>query len=137
MKKQEGYTMPGTIIFLVLLTSFFVYETNMLLSDQNFYKETEQKFLMEELINRAIVDIKKDVQQKEKEDTFFFQYEKGEASGNYVFENDAILVSLQCKIKQEVSYTISFRYRKKDEKIFDWIEGGHVKYMEKNHDFLL
>jgi len=123
MRKQDGFTMPGTIIFLVLLTSFFVYETNMLLIDKNFYIEIEQKFVLEELLNRSITNIKKDLQQKEKEDTFFFQYEKGEASGNYVFENDDILVSLQCKIKQEVFYKVSFRYRKKDEKIFDWIEG--------------
>ncbi|KMQ08025.1 competence type IV pilus minor pilin ComGG [Bacillus thuringiensis] len=123
MRKQDGFTMPGTIIFLVLLTSFFVYETNMLLIDQKFYIEIEQKFVLEELLNRTITNIKKDLQQKEKEDTFFFLYEKGEASGNYVFENDVILVSLQCKIKQEVFYKVSFRYRKKDEKIFDWIEG--------------
>lgn len=123
MRKQDGFTMPGTIIFLVLLTSFFVYETNMLLIDKKFYIEIEQKFVMEELLNRSITSIKKDLQQKEKEDTFLFQYEKGEASGNYVFENDVILVALQCKIKQEVFYKVSFRYRKKDEKIFDWIEG--------------
>ncbi|MGH1294858.1 competence type IV pilus minor pilin ComGG [Bacillus pretiosus] len=123
MRKQAGFTMPGTIIFLVLLTSFFVYETNMLLIDKKFYIEIEQKFVLEELLNRSITNIKKDLQQKEKEDTFFFQYEKGEASGNYVFENDDILVSLQCKIKQEIFYKVSFRYRKKDEKIFDWIEG--------------
>ncbi|PFB27120.1 competence type IV pilus minor pilin ComGG [Bacillus cereus] len=123
MRKQDGFTMPGTIIFLVLLTSFFVYETNMLLIDKNFYIEIEQKFVLEELLNRSITNIKKDLQQKEKEDTFFFQYEKGEASGNYVFENDDILVSLQCKIKQEIFYKVSFRYRKKDGKIFDWIEG--------------
>ncbi|MFB7117089.1 competence type IV pilus minor pilin ComGG [Bacillus tropicus] len=123
MRKQDGFTMPGTIIFLVLLTSFFVYETNMLLIDQKFYIEIEQKFVLEELLNRSITNIKKDLQQKEKEDTFFFLYEKGEASGNYVFENDVILVSLQCKIKQEVFYKVSFRYRKKNEKIFDWIEG--------------
>ncbi|GAB6460197.1 TPA: competence type IV pilus minor pilin ComGG [Bacillus mobilis] len=123
MRKQDGFTMPGTIIFLVLLTSFFVYETNMLLIDKKFYIEIEQKFVMEELLNRSITSIKKDLQQKEKEDTFFFQYEKGEASGNYVFESDDILVSLQCKIKKEVFYKVSFRYRKKDEKIFDWIEG--------------
>ncbi|HDR7655512.1 TPA: competence protein ComG [Bacillus wiedmannii] len=123
MRKQDGFTMPGTIIFLVLLTSFFVYETNMLLIDKKFYIEIEQKVVLEELLNRSITNIKKDLQQKEKEDTFFFQYEKGEASGNYVFENDDILVSLQCKIKQEVFYKVSFRYRKKDEKIFDWIEG--------------
>ncbi|MCH4569713.1 competence type IV pilus minor pilin ComGG [Bacillus sp. ES1-5] len=123
MRKQDGFTMPGTIIFLVLLTSFFVYETNMLLIDKKFYIEIEQKFVLEELLNRSITNIKKDLQQKEKEDTFFFQYEKGEASGNYVFENDDILVSLQCKIKQKIFYKVSFRYRKKDEKIFDWIEG--------------
>ncbi|KAB2457377.1 competence protein ComG [Bacillus sp. CH126_4D] len=123
MRKQDGFTMPGTIIFLVLLTSFFVYETNMLLIDKKFYIEIEQKFVLEELLSQSITNIKKDLQQKEKEDTFFFQYEKGEASGNYVFENDSILVSLQCKIKQEVFYKVSFRYRKKDEKIFDWIEG--------------
>ncbi|MGG3045509.1 competence type IV pilus minor pilin ComGG [Bacillus anthracis] len=123
MRKQDGFTMPGTIIFLVLLTSFFVYETNMLLIDKKIYTEIEQKFVLEELLNRSITNIKKDLKEKEKEDTFFFPYEKGEASGNYVFENDVILVSLQCKIKQEVFYKVSFRYRKKDEKIFDWIEG--------------
>ncbi|HDR7791966.1 TPA: competence protein ComG [Bacillus luti] len=123
MRKEAGFTMPGTIIFLVLLTSFFIYETNMLLSDKSFYIETEQKFLVEELLNRALVDVKKDLQKKEKEDIFFFQYEKGEVSGNYAFENDIVLVSLQCKINQEVFYTVSFRYRKEDGKIFDWIEG--------------
>ncbi|HFK1454822.1 competence type IV pilus minor pilin ComGG [Bacillus sp. SRB1LM] len=131
MRKQDGFTMPGTIIFLVLLTSFFVYETNMMLIDKKFYTEIEQKFVLEELLNRSITNIKKELQQKEKEDTFFFPYEKGEASGNYVFENDVILVSLQCKIKQEVFYKASFRYRKKDGKIFDWIEGEYVKYMDK------
>ena len=123
MRKQAGFTMPGTIIFLVLLTLFFVYETNMLLIDKKFYIEIEQKFVLEELLSQSITNIKKDLQQKEKEDTFFFQYEKGEASGNYVFENDDILISLQCKIKQEIFYKVSFRYRKKDEKIFDWVEG--------------
>ncbi|MEK5114518.1 competence type IV pilus minor pilin ComGG [Bacillus sp. FSL R5-0677] len=123
MRKQDGFTMPGTIIFLVLLTSFFVYETNMLLIDKNFYIEIEQKFVLEELLSQSITNIKQDLQQKEQEGTFFFLYEKGEASGNYVFENDVIFVSLQCKIKQEIFYKVSFRYRKKDEKIFDWIEG--------------
>ncbi|MBE5104234.1 competence protein ComG [Bacillus thuringiensis] len=123
MRKQDGFTMPGTIIFLVLLTSFFVYETNMLLSDKNFYIETEQKFLMEELMNRAIADIKKDLQKIERDGTFFFQYEKGKASGKYGFENDMVIVSLQCETKQRIFYTVSFRYRKEDEKIYDWIEG--------------
>ncbi|MFD6842844.1 competence protein ComG, partial [Bacillus cereus] len=58
MRKQNGFTMPGTIIFLILLTSFFIYETNMLFTDKNFYIEIEQKFLLNELLNRSITDIK-------------------------------------------------------------------------------
>ncbi|MED0966495.1 competence type IV pilus minor pilin ComGG [Bacillus paramycoides] len=123
MRKQDGFALPGTIILLVLLTSFLMYETNMLLSDKKFYIEIEQKIFMEELVDRAIADIKKDLQQKEKNDTFLFQYEKGKVSGKYVFENDVIIISLQCVTKQKVFYVVSFRYRKKDNKVFDWVEG--------------
>ncbi|MGG0729043.1 competence type IV pilus minor pilin ComGG [Bacillus paramycoides] len=123
MRKQDGFALPGAIILLVLLTSFLMYETNMLLSDKKFYIEIEQKIFMEELVDRAIADIKKDLQQKEKNDTFLFQYEKGKVSGKYVFENDVIIISLQCVTKQKVFYVVSFRYRKKDNKIFDWVEG--------------
>lgn len=72
MRKQGGFAMPGTIIFLILLISFLMYETNMLLSDKKFYSEIEQSFFMEELVDRAISDIKRDLQQKEKEDVFYF-----------------------------------------------------------------
>ncbi|EJQ58692.1 MULTISPECIES: competence type IV pilus minor pilin ComGG [Bacillus] len=123
MRKQDGFVMPGTIIFLILFISFLMYETNMLLSDKKFYSEIEQSFFMEELVDRAISDIKRELQQKEKEDVFLFQYERGEVSGKYVFENDVIIISLQCVTKQRVFYTVSFRYREKDNKIFDWVEG--------------
>ncbi len=78
---------------------------------------------MEELVDRAISDIKRDLQQKEKEDVFLFQYERGEVSGKYVFANDGIIISLQCVTKKRVFYTVSFRYRKQDNKILDWVEG--------------
>ncbi|MED0905369.1 competence protein ComG [Bacillus cereus] len=123
MRKQDGFAMPGTIIFLILLISFLMCETNMLLLDKKFYAEIERNFFMEELIDRAISDIKRDLQQKEKEDIFLFQYERGEVSGKYIFENDVIIISLQCVTQQRVFYTVSFRYRKRDNKIFDWVEG--------------
>ena len=72
MRKQDGFVMPGTIIFLVLFISFLMYETNMLLSDKKFYSEIEQSFFMEELVDRAISDIKRDLQQKERRMFFYF-----------------------------------------------------------------
>ncbi len=71
MRKQDGFTMPGTIIFLVLLTSFFIYETNMLLIDKKFYIEIEQKFVLEEILNRSITNIKKELTAKRKGRYFF------------------------------------------------------------------
>lgn len=66
MIKQDGFTMPGTIIFLILLTSFFIYETNMLLIDKKFYIEIEQKFVLEEILNQSITNIKKRLTAKRK-----------------------------------------------------------------------
>ena len=48
----------------------------MLFTDKNFYIEIEQKFLLDELLNRSITDIKKDLQQKEKEGTFSFSMKR-------------------------------------------------------------
>ena len=69
MRKQKGFTMPGTIIFLILLT-FFIYETNMLFTDKNFYIGIEQKFLLDELLNRSITDIKKTYSKKKRRYVF-------------------------------------------------------------------
>ncbi|KFN02071.1 competence protein ComG [Bacillus clarus] len=123
MKAQNGFAMPGTLILLLLLFSFLIYETNMLLSDKKFYMEAEQKFLLEEIADQAVSDIKKDLQQKNNDDTFLFMYEHGEVSGKYMFENDVVFVVLQCVTRQKYFYTASFRYSKKYNNIFDWREG--------------
>lgn len=123
MRQQAGFAMPGTLILLFLLMSFFIYETNMLLSDQNFYKEAEQKFVLEELTDRAVSDIKQDLQEQEKNGTFSFSYEKGEASGSYTFENEVVFVTLHCMTTQKYSYKVSFQYDKTNQRVINWREG--------------
>ncbi|KEK26169.1 competence type IV pilus minor pilin ComGG [Bacillus gaemokensis] len=122
MRKQEGFAMPGTLILLFLLFSFFIYETNMLLSDKKFYIEAEQKFILEELTDQAVSNIKQDLQQKEKNSMFSFLYEKGQASGSYIFENETVFVSLQCLTKQRREYKVNFQYDKENRKIINWVE---------------
>ncbi|MEN1934750.1 competence type IV pilus minor pilin ComGG [Paenibacillus sp. 102] len=122
MRKQDGFAMPGTLILLFLLFSFFVYEINMLQSDQRFYKEAQQKFLLEEITDRAVASIKKDLQVKEQNDVFSFQYENGEASGDYVFENEIVFVTLQCMTEQKHSYKVNFQYDKINKRVMNWVE---------------
>ena len=76
MIKQDGFTMPGTIIFLILLTSFFIYETNMLLIDKKFYIEIEQKFVLEEILNQSITNIKKTYGKKKRKILFSFHMKR-------------------------------------------------------------
>ncbi|WP_242143774.1 MULTISPECIES: competence type IV pilus minor pilin ComGG [unclassified Bacillus cereus group] len=122
MRKQAGFAMPGTLILLFLLMSFFIYETNMLLSDKNFYIEAEQNFALEEMVNQVILDVKADLQNKEVHDTFSFVYEKGEASGRYVFEKDVVFVELQCSVKPGRLYKASFQYDTVTKKIINWLD---------------
>ncbi|MBY0597284.1 competence type IV pilus minor pilin ComGG [Bacillus bingmayongensis] len=122
MRKQDGFAMPGTLILLFLLFSFFIYEINMLQSDQRFYKKTQQKFLLEEIIDQAVFSIKKDLQAKEQNDVFSFQYENGEASGNYAFENEIVFVTLQCMTKQKRPYKVNFQYDKTNKRVMNWVE---------------
>ncbi|MBO1626556.1 competence type IV pilus minor pilin ComGG [Bacillus arachidis] len=122
MRNQDGFALPSTLILLFLLFSFFIYEINMLQSDQRFYKEAQQKFLLEEITDQAIISIKADLQEKEQNDVFAFQYENGEVSGRYVFENDIIFVTLQCMTKERRSYKVNFQYDKTNRKVMNWAE---------------
>ncbi|SDY50826.1 competence type IV pilus minor pilin ComGG [Bacillus sp. 166amftsu] len=122
MRNQDGFALPSTLILLFLLFSFFIYEINMLQSDQRFYKEAQQKFLLEEITDQAIISIKADLQEKEQNDVFAFQYENGEVSGRYVFENDIIFVTLQCMTKERRSYKVNFQYDKTNKKVMNWAE---------------
>ncbi|WP_410983660.1 competence type IV pilus minor pilin ComGG [Bacillus cereus] len=122
MRKQDGFAMPGTLILLFLLFSFFIYEINMLQSDQRFYKEAQQKFLLEEITDQAIASIKADLLEKEQNDAFLFLYKNGEASGNYAFENELVFVTLQCMTKQKHSYKVNFQYDKINKRVMNWVE---------------
>ncbi|ABS23154.1 competence type IV pilus minor pilin ComGG [Bacillus cytotoxicus] len=122
MRKQAGFVMPGTLILLFLLMSFFIYETNMLLSDKKFYIEAEQNFALEEMVDQVISDVKADLQNNEMHDTFLFVYEKGEARGRYVFEKDVVFVELQCIVKAGRLYKASFQYDTVTKKIINWLD---------------
>ncbi len=60
------------------------------------YRNRTKIFIWMNYLTDSITGIKKDLQQKEKEGTFFLQYEKGEASWKIMScEND--LFSLLCR----------------------------------------
>lgn len=122
MRKEEGFTMPGTLLFLFLLFSFFIYQINSLVTDQMFYKETETLFLSDEVMQQAVIDVKREIRGQEENGEIFYLYEAGEVTGNYVLEQGVASVTLRCVVKGNRLYTASFQYNKSNDSITNWRE---------------
>lgn len=122
MRSESGFTMPGTIILIFLLMSFFVYETNIFLSDQKFYTEAEELFILEEITDQAIAEVKQELKTGMKKRAFFYTYEKGEAKGDYTIVDKDAFITLQCITKRNLTYKVSFRYNTNNEAITNWQE---------------
>ncbi|MCP1125145.1 competence protein ComG [Bacillus sp. AFS018417] len=122
MRSESGFTMPGTIILILLLMSFFVYETNIFLSDQKFYAEAEELFILEEITDQAIAEVKQELKTGMEKRTFFYTYEKGEAKGDCTIVDGDAFITLQCITKRKLTYKVSFRYNTNNEAITNWQE---------------
>lgn len=122
MKSESGFTMPGTIILLFLLMSFFVYETNIFLSDQKFYTEAEELFILEEITSQAVADVKQELKAAMGKRGFFYSYETGEAKGDYTIVDENAFITLQCITKRKRASKVSFRYNTSNEAITNWQE---------------
>ncbi|CAG9613901.1 hypothetical protein BACCIP111899_03128 [Bacillus rhizoplanae] len=122
MRSESGFTMPGTIILILLLMSFFVYETNIFLSDQKFYAEAEELFILEEIVDQAIAELKQELKTGMEKRAFFYTYEKGEAKGDYTIVDGDAFITLQCITKRKLTYKVSFRYNTNNEAITNWQE---------------
>ena len=74
MRKQKGFTMPGTIIFLILLT--FLYTKQICCLQIKILYRNRTKILLDELLNRSITDIKKTYSKKKKKVRFSFSMKR-------------------------------------------------------------
>lgn len=122
MRKEDGFTMPGTLLFLFLLFSFLIYQANSLVIDQMFYKDTESLFLLDEVMQQAVIDVKREIREQGESGEIFYLYEAGEVTGNYVLEQDIAFVTLRCVVKGNRLYTASFQYNKSNDSITNWRE---------------
>lgn len=122
MRSESGFTMPGTMILLFLLMSFFIYETSIFLSDQKFYTEAEELFILEEITNQAVADVKQELKAQMGKREFFHLYETGEAKGDYTIVDGDAFITLQCMTKRKRASKVSFRYNTNNEAITNWQE---------------
>ncbi|MGR5879448.1 competence type IV pilus minor pilin ComGG [Bacillus pacificus] len=72
---------------------------------KKFYIEIEQKFVLEEILNRSITNIKKDLQQKEK-GRYFFSFHMKRVKRVEITYLKTTLFSFHCSAKSNKKFSI-------------------------------
>ncbi|WP_129727205.1 competence type IV pilus minor pilin ComGG [Ectobacillus funiculus] len=121
MRNERGATMPAVLIFTFLFLALFLHQVNLLLLEKRFYHETEQFFLLENIMTNAIREFQRDVQTSGIPTAY--EYEEGTARLAQSFSSSGLLqVSIHCVTKEGRAYTASFLYNKNNKQITNWME---------------
>jgi len=121
MRNERGATMPAVLIFTFLFLALFLHQVNLLLLEKRFYHETEQFFLLENIMTNAIREFQHDVQTSGIPAAY--EYEEGTARLAQSLSSSGLLqVSIHCVTKEGRAYKASFLYNKNNKQITNWME---------------
>ena len=121
MRNERGATMPAVLIFTFLFLALFLHQVNLLLLEKRFYHETEQFFLLENMMTNAVQEFQRDVQTSNVPAAY--EYEEGTAHLAQSLSPTALLqVSIHCVTKEGRAYKASFLYNKNNKQITNWME---------------
>lgn len=106
LSNQKGFILPLTVIVLFLLASFTLFQIRQYVIERDFYFEYSEAFTNERLLQLAIVDVAKKIDQStERIDlSGILYYDKGE-------------VSYQIRSKEKCSYSILLTSKTKNNRL--------------------
>ncbi|MBO9129670.1 competence type IV pilus minor pilin ComGG [Bacillus sp. 165] len=124
MKNEKGFSLPVTIVFSLIIISFFMHQTNLLLLEKRFYAESEEIVALDILMHNAILDFKSTLNSFEAKKEMVFQYEDGTVavfhSSNSISE--ILEVTVKCTTVKNRKYEIQFEYNQATNQIMNWKE---------------
>lgn len=121
MRNERGATMPAVLIFTFLFLGLFLHQVNLLLLEKRFYHETEQFFLLENMMTNAVREFQRDVQTSGIPAAY--EYEEGTARMAQSLSPSGLLqISIHCVTKEGRAYKASFLYNRDNRQITNWME---------------
>lgn len=125
MKNEQGFILPVTFAISFLFFLVFTFQINAYMTEKGFSKETEEIFILENLMQLGVGEI----QAKLKEDV-----ESSGTSGSLNFPTGTISytvvplttttsqITISCTTKEQRKYSARFEYDYKEKVIGSWIE---------------
>ncbi|PMC39608.1 hypothetical protein CJ195_06735 [Bacillus sp. UMB0899] len=125
MRNQKGFILPSIMVIALLCILIVAHISSLLITEKTFYSETEQYYLLENLMSIAV---KKSLQELKNGEIVENQNNIFYTSNGYftytVSTNDYMIyeVQLACNTNENKKYTASYQYdTAKNEMIF-WSE---------------
>jgi competence protein ComGG len=124
MQNERGFILPMTLIGVTVLMLFIVHQANLYITEKRFYKESEEMFELDSLMQQAVHDMKQ-VLQGEKingklEYTKAFQ--NGTAYVQAELIDDLFHVRIECTTVNERKYVVRCIYDREADAITYWSE---------------
>lgn len=121
MRNERGATIPAVLIFTFVFLALFLHQVNLFLLEKRFYHETEQFFVLENMMTNAVREFQRDVQISSI--PAVYKYEEGTARlTQSLFSTGLLQISIHCVTKEGRAYKASFLYNRDNRQITNWME---------------
>ena len=125
MKNEQGFILPVTIAISFLFFLVFTFQVNAYMTEKDFSKETEEIFILENLMQLGVGEIqdtlKEDVESTG--ETGFLDFPNGTISYTVVpLTTTTSQITISCTTKEQRKYSARFVYDYEKKVISSWIE---------------
>ncbi|MCM3650445.1 competence type IV pilus minor pilin ComGG [Metabacillus litoralis] len=124
MKNQKGFIFPTTMVMILFCLLIVGHIATNLISEKQFYAETEQYYLLENLMQLAV---DQSLMEIKSETTTTNETTKNTLNGSFTYtirENLPSIyeVQLSCATKENKTYTASYQYDSTSNEMISWSE---------------
>ncbi|WP_099361903.1 competence type IV pilus minor pilin ComGG [Fredinandcohnia onubensis] len=125
MKNEQGFILPVTLAISFLFFLVFTFQVNAYLTEKGFSKETEEIFILENLMQLGVEEIraklKEDVESSGR--TGSLNFPTGTISYTVVpITTTTSQITISCTTKEQRKYSARFVYDYEKKVIGSWIE---------------
>lgn len=125
MKNEQGFILPVTIAISFLFFLVFTFQVNAYMTEKGFSKETEEIFILENLMELGVSEIQARLVEDEESSgiTGSLNFSTGTISYTVVpLTTTTSQITISCTTKEQRKYSARFVYDYEKKVIGSWIE---------------
>ncbi|WP_226667461.1 competence type IV pilus minor pilin ComGG [Metabacillus litoralis] len=131
MKAEKGFIFPSTMVIVLFCLLVVTHLSTTLISDKKFYFETEQKYILENLmtvaVNQTLKELRNTSGELQQPKTITTQ------NGSFTYKMTAVSselteVNIKCETIENRKYQASYQYNSLKNEISVWSENLKIWY---------